>query len=386
MIKPLKEKKIIYRLVLLSLITTPLFAILGGTPFFRFDFKEFHDFLPGIYFTATITILFWFINITLLILAEKYLFIKNMLLRAVISISLGLLIGAIAFNLYLPKNPPKSSGFGISNNRFDNKMPPQLFILNSGDTKLPGDSNYKIFNPANFKTKPPKLIFFPMALRSLTINLIILTLCELVFLYFRKQKIENENVYLRQVNLEAKNNQLKMQLHPHFLFNSLNTLRLLLKKDQDKAEDYLLKLSDMLRFSTTSALQNVVEIEDELKLCMAYLQMQKVRFDEMLHFYVTNPDLYDAKGKLPVYSLQLLAENAIKHNALTNEEPLVIFIDYDETHKTITVRNKIQPKRTTEPTTMTGLSNLEKRYTLLNAAGIKVSEQNGEFAVTINIL
>jgi len=177
-----------------------------------------------------------------------------------------------------------------------------------------------------------------------------------------------------------------MQLHPHFLFNSLNTLRLLLKKDADKAEDYLLKLSDMLRFSTTAALQNVVTIEEELKLCMAYLQMQQVRFGNMLHVVVTNEDLYHAKGKLPVYSLQLLAENAIKHNAFTNEEPLTIFIDYDASVNTITVRNRIQPKRTTEPTTMSGLSNLEKRYKLLTGGGIKIATTDKEFTVSINIL
>ncbi len=133
---------------------------------------------------------------------------------------------------------------------------------------------------------PRHFFFFPQVLHSVTINVIILFLCELVVLYFRKQKIENENARLRQSNLEAKNNQLKMQLHPHFLFNSLNTLRLLLKKDADKAEDYLLKLSEMLRFSTTSALHDTVDVADELKLCLAYLQMQKVRFGDMLHYNI----------------------------------------------------------------------------------------------------
>ena len=145
-------------------------------------------------------------------------------------------------------------------------------------------------------------------------------------------------------------------------------------------------LSDILRFSTTAALNNVVDIEDELNLCMTYLEMQKVRFDDMLHFSVTNDELFSAKGKLPVYSLQLLAENAIKHNALTNEAPLTIYLDYDPLQKTITVRNKIQPKRTMEATTKTGLKNLDKRYKLLNNKGILIAEENGEFSVSINVL
>lgn len=332
MIKSLKEKKTIYRLVALSLITTPLFAILGGTPFFKFDFKELRDFLPGIFFTATVTLLFWIINITLLLLAEKYVLIKNMFLRAAISIGLGLAIAAAGFYLYQPKNAAPPAGFGANRIEFD-KLGEPAFIESIGGAKSSPDSVYKVFDRPGFRMNKPRFFFFPMALRSLTINLIVLTLCELVFLYFRKQEIEHENIYLRQMNLEAKNNQLKMQLHPHFLFNSLNTLRLLLKKDTVKAEDYLLKLADMLRFSTTAALQNVVAVEDELKLCMSYLEMQKVRFGDMLHFIVTNQNLYQAKGKLPVYALQLLAENAIKHNAFTNEEPLTIFIDHDAAAK-----------------------------------------------------
>ena len=385
MITLLKEKRIFYRLVAFSLITTPLFAILGGTPFFRFDFKELLDFLPGILFMAIITMLFWVINITLVLLAERYAFVKNMFLRAAISICVGLLIVVAGFNFYIPKTTLQPVNFGLEKPGFG-KMGEPPFLENLSRDKLQGDSIFRIFGPAEMRMNKPRFFFFPMVLRPLTINLIILTLCELVFLYFRKQKIENENVYLRQMNLEAKNSQLKMQLHPHFLFNSLNTLRLLLKKDADKAEDYLLKLSDMLRFSTTAALLNVIAVEDELKLCIAYLEMQKVRFGSMLHFVIANESLYEANGKLPVYSLQLLAENAIKHNAFTNEGPLVIFIDYDANGGTITVRNRIQPKRTAELTTMSGLSNLEKRYSLLDGNGIKIATTNNEFAVTIKIL
>ncbi len=133
-------------------------------------------------------------------------------------------------------------------------------------------------------------------------------------------------------------------------------------------------------------MQNVVPIADELNLCMSYLQMQKVRFGDMLYFTVTNPQLYTVTGSLPVYSLQLLAENAIKHNALTNEQPLTVYMDYDADSKEITVRNRIQPKRTMEATTRTGLQNLDERYKLLNHDGIRVSEGGGEFKVTVAIL
>ena len=161
---------------------------------------------------------------------------------------------------------------------------------------------------------------------------------------------------------------------------------MLLKKDADKAEDYLLKLSEMLRFSTTSALHDLVDVEDELKLCLSYLQMQKVRFGDMLHFWVNEEQLNVVQGQLPVYSLQLLAENAIKHNAFTNEMPLTIFIDYDAVTNIITVKNKIQPKRMMEVTTKVGLKNLEERYRLLSNENIAIVNDGYEFAVKIKVL
>ena len=114
--------------------------------------------------------------------------------------------------------------------------------------------------------------------------------------------------------------------------------------------------------------------------------MQKVRFGDMLHFSITNTQLYSAKGKLPVYSLQLLAENAIKHNSFTNEEPLTIFIDYNGLTNVIVVKNKIQPKRMMEVTTKVGLKNLEERYRLLSNEDIIVENKGDEFVVKIKIL
>jgi hypothetical protein len=385
MIQLLREKKILIRLLLLVFITIPLFALLGGTPFLTFNFKELSNFLPGIYFVAIITLLFWIINISLLLMAEKFVFLQKIFLRSAISVVLGILLSTTIFYFFRLNSPPpfrmEARNFGEDKTiNFSVEGKAKAFKL------IAADSNFVPVTPPAFNNPPNHFFFFPQIVRSLTINLIILTLCELVFMYFRKQKIENENARLRQSNLEAKNNQLKMQLHPHFLFNSLNTLRLLLKKDADKAEDYLLKLSEMLRFSTASALHDVVDVEDEVKLCLNYLQMQKVRFGDMLHVVVNNPQLYSANGTLPVYSLQLLAENAIKHNAFTNEIPLVICIDYNAAANAITVKNRIQPKRIRELTTQTGLKNLEERYRLLCNEHIAIMNDGIDFSVTVKIL
>jgi hypothetical protein len=359
---------------------------LGGTPFLTFDIQELGKFLSGIYFVAITTFLFWVINISLLLLAIKIAIVKKILLRAVISVICCIFLSSVVLNYYGIDHPPPFYGGEKNRGAIIN-----TFHQNGADdTPLPfafsaADAGLATKVPPDFFPPPKSFFFFPVVVRSLAINLIILVLCELVFMYSRKQKIEHENALLKQFNLEARNNQLKMQLHPHFLFNSLNTLRLLLKKDSDKAEDYLLKLSAILRFSAASAMNDTVKVEEELELCSNYLQMQKVRFGEMLHFTIPM-QLSLVKGSLPVYSLQLLAENAIKHNAFTNEEPLHIIFLYNALANSITVKNKLQPKKMKELTTKIGLKNLEERYRLISNEGISIKNSNGEFEVTINIL
>lgn len=379
----IRDKKIFIWLVVLALITTPLFALLGGTPFLTYNIYELGKFLSGIYFVAITTFLFWVINISTLLLAERIAILKKILFRASISIICCILLSSAVFNYY--GMPPPHGGQKNKELAPDAFYQSDIVIAPVPPAFSHADAGMPPQAPPDFG-KPLKIFFFfPVMVRSLAINLIILVLCELVFMYSRKQKIEHENALLKQFNLEARNNQLKMQLHPHFLFNSLNTLRLLLKKDTNKAEDYLLKLSAILRFSAATAMNDTVKVEEELELCTNYLQMQKVRFGEMLHFSIP-VQLHLVKGSLPVYSLQLLAENAIKHNAFTNEEPLYIIFLYNASDNSITVKNKLQPKKMKELTTQIGLKNLDERYRLLSNEGISIKNSNGYFEVTINIL
>jgi DNA-binding TFAR19-related protein (PDSD5 family) len=381
------ENRILWRLLLLAFITTPLFGLLGGVPVLNFNFSEFRFFLRFIGLIAVLTVVCWGINILLLAASAKLGWLKNIFIRFTISIITCLAFSVLiitAFHKASPPQPgivaeagkPSLNGVFFENSKADRISGPADSVLKL--MPVPPQGEGKIITRSFFP--------FPLLMHALTINVIILILCELVMLHFHQQKMESENARLRQSNLEAKNNQLKNQLHPHFLFNSLNTLRLLLKKDADKAETYLLKLADILRVSTTSAEHSITDVTDELNLCLSYLQMQEVRFGDMLLYDVTNKKLLDAKGKLPVFALQLLAENAIKHNAFTNEYPLHIFIDYDEVRQLITVRNKIRPKRLTEVTTQTGLKNLDERYRLLCNGHIAVHNSGDEFAVSIKIL
>jgi LytS/YehU family sensor histidine kinase len=219
---------------------------------------------------------------------------------------------------------------------------------------------------------------------AISLNTVILILLDLILLREKKTKIEIENAQLKQKNSEAMYQQLKQHIHPHFLFNSLNTLKSLLKKSPDVAEDYLIKLSDFLRVSVSAGNDKFVNIKDELKLCLNYLEMQKIRYGVALQFNTDIPEEVAQTGYVPVFSLQFLSENAIKHNALTYESPLQINIIYKEGR--ITVTNNLQPKLTNETTTGSGLINLAERYKILSGDEIIIHTTANQFSVSIKVL
>lgn len=231
---------------------------------------------------------------------------------------------------------------------------------------------------------PARPFLFPL-IQAQSINIIIIFLMELLLLRTRKEEIENENNLLRVANLEAKNSQLKQQLHPHFLFNSLNTLKSLIKRSPDEAEEYLLKLSGLLRYSTDSVTKVLVPLREELELCADYLALQQVRFGDSLRFRINIPEEIMNK-KVPVYSIQLLAENAIKHNITTNSQPLYIEIKGDIQQNTVTVVNNLQLKGNTGDNPGLGLSNLSERYKLMGIDGVAIEKSATNFSVTIKVI
>jgi len=385
----LKEKRIILTLTWLAIITTIVFGLLAGMPFMSFIPVDKERFYFAMLTVSLSTFILWLLNLSLLLISSRIKFLQKFMLRGLISITFGLLISNVIFNYTQKTFPPPQMKFEKMFGHAIDSLKGPVFSKEVGIAGIPNEVVNTI-NGKQVEFKMPdrrnNLFFFPALLHSLTINSIILILCELVFLYYKKETIERENMKLRQANMEAKNNQLKMQLQPHFLFNSLNTLRLLLHQNAADAENYLLKLSAILRYSIQSAFETVTDVKEELKLCVTYLEMQQVRFGSMLQFDIPNKKIHEITGKLPVHSLQLLVENAIKHNALTNENPLQIFIDFDELKNEITVRNKLSPKKTKEATSQVGLKNLSERYWLLSHEKIRINETADEFAVSIKIL
>jgi sensor histidine kinase YesM len=195
----------------------------------------------------------------------------------------------------------------------------------------------------------------------------------------KKNEILFENEQIKTENLQIQLNSLKNQLNPHFLFNSLNTLSWLINDDKAKSQRYLQKLSQVLRYSLNMQEQTWVSLTEELALVDDYVFLLKIRFDENLEVIKTVN--HSEKYKIPPLSIQLLIENAIKHNIVSAQTPLKITIELNDSQKTVRVGNSVHKKLNSEGSGI-GLVNLNERFRILSQREIKI-EQNGTFSVTL---
>lgn len=177
---------------------------------------------------------------------------------------------------------------------------------------------------------------------------------------------------------------LKNQLDPHFLFNSMNTLAALIDDDNTDAQDYLERLSDVYRYVLVSRNKNTVLVEEEIAFVEAYVYLNKIRFRENLQVETQlSADIY-RKHVTPL-SLQMLIENAIKHNVASRENPLKIRIQ-QEGSDYLVIENNILEKTILEKTTRVGLQNIINRYGLLTDRQVEIIRGQDIFTVKIPLL
>lgn len=155
--------------------------------------------------------------------------------------------------------------------------------------------------------------------------------------------IENEKMHKAEVINQLQ--QLKNNINPHFLFNSLNSLYMLIGINKDNAQKFTMNLSRIYRYLIVPPKGNIVPVAQEISFIEKYMELLKSRFDEELHFQLIINDQESLEKRIPYLSLQIVTENAIKHNVATIDQPLEITITADA--HGITVRNTLQPK--TEP-------------------------------------
>lgn len=230
------------------------------------------------------------------------------------------------------------------------------------------------------KLLPPMKGSFPF-FSTLFNDFFVLFIIDLVIFRNREKIVENENAELRIKNLEAQQIQLRQQIQPHFLFNSLNTLKSLISDYPDLAEEYLVRLSSFLRYNISSNNQDLILLRDELKICSDYLEIQKVRFKDALRFSIKIEESNNIlNSKIPIFAIQLLIENAIKHNNLTAEEPLSIEILITE-NNSVKVINNLCEKLHSYNSMGIGLKNLSERYKLLIKKEILIEKTEDYFVV-----
>lgn len=241
----------------------------------------------------------------------------------------------------------------------------------------------ELYKPFNHLEPTGWITFFLALFMLFSINSLIHIVLNFILIKERGAKLELENAKLKIKNIEATYQHLKQQVNPHFLFNSLATLNTLIRKYPEKAEIYLKKLSDFLRVSITLNDENSIKLADEIKICTDYLELQKVRFGDALQYNILIPE--EAKsGFVPVFTVQILLENAIKHNLLTSESPLYIEVGYDKSW--LKIRNNIQVKNSTDESIGMGLVNLAERYKILSGEEIIIESNELHFSVSVKIL
>ena len=192
-----------------------------------------------------------------------------------------------------------------------------------------------------------------------------------------------ENEHLQAENMRIRYKTLEQQVSPHFLFNSLNTLDGLIGIDNNSAHSFLHSLSDTFRY--TLGRHDTVTLADELEFTHNYISMMQMRYGDGSLQVLEDIDPAMLQRHLPPISLQLLVENALKHNVATRRRPLVIRIA-STTRGTMLVANAKQPKASSDTGSGIGLANLSGRYNVLFHRDIEITDTDTEFTVEIPLI
>ncbi len=203
-------------------------------------------------------------------------------------------------------------------------------------------------------------------------------------LIYQRQRIEIKNEQLKTENLSTRYSALMSQISPHFLFNSLNSLSMLVReKHNEKALTYIDRLSHVFRYVIQNGQNTLSTVADELQFIDSYRYLLEVRYADKLFFEIDIDPAY-MERQLPSLALQPLIENAVKHNSITRYKPLTISI-YTKNGQ-IVVSNPVIPKIEAEVSTGIGLKNLSSRWLMITEQEIEVIRTEDRFEVHLPLL
>jgi hypothetical protein len=204
------------------------------------------------------------------------------------------------------------------------------------------------------------------------------------FYFYRalqKREVKEQKIIARTAS--ASFDALKNQLDPHFLFNSLNVLTSLIEEDPHQAQKFTTSLSKVYRYVLEQKNKDLVTVDEELDFARTYVRLLKMRFEESIVFDIpdkaSHPDL-----KIVPLSLQLLLENAVKHNVVTASRPLHIKVFEDK--GMLTVSNNLQTKEVVKKSSGVGLQNIKQRYSILTDRAMHIAKTETDFSVHLPML
>lgn len=231
------------------------------------------------------------------------------------------------------------------------------------------------------KLVPKEMMLIFLFVKDLILFFISLLLSALIHVWIINQKNMLENQMLVIKNLQNRYQALKNQVDPHFLFNSLNTLNGLIGYDDDKAHEYIDQLSSIFRYTMQN--KQILHLEEELDFTKSYIHLMQIRYNNGLQVTYSIDEKYREYHILPM-ALQMLIENAVKHNVISNKYPLSITIETTPDHS-IRIQNSIRLKNNGE-TSGIGLSNLNERYHMIFNKEIRISQDDTLFTVEIPLI
>jgi two-component system LytT family sensor kinase len=235
----------------------------------------------------------------------------------------------------------------------------------------------------NIEGHPPGVTTSDVHLGSFLIIALVSLLYESVFLYDRWKLSILETEKLRRENVESQLEGLKNQVNPHFLFNSLNTLAYIIPENPEQGVKFVQKLSKVYRYILEISDQKLIKLEEELNFLQAYNFLLKERFGENLEIRIEVPEEYRRQKIVPL-SLQILFENAIKHNIISSEQPLLIELDIEGGK--VCVKNNLQRKTQVMHSTGMGLQNIKNRYAYFTEEEVLVSTADAHFSVCLPLV
>ncbi|MDR2236117.1 MAG: sensor histidine kinase [Chryseobacterium sp.] len=226
-------------------------------------------------------------------------------------------------------------------------------------------------------------VMLMVEVRGILINLVCYMFLTLLQNNYAGQQVQLELEKVKSDNLGAQYELLKQQINPHFLFNSLNTLKSMAETNDPETVDFIMKLSDFYRFTLESRKLDLISLREEMNTIEAYLFLQKARFGEGIVF-TNGIREEDLNTLIPPFTLQLLAENCIKHNIVSQSKPLHIKIYSSEDR--IIIENPVQRKKTVEDSLGVGLDNIKMRYQHLLAQEIEIGSDEKIFQIKLPLI